>query len=150
MNTTYTTENVPPSDPPGPRWGHRPPWAMHAHGYGPPLPLKLLSVGVAFLIFKPLGIALGAYWLFKDRFGFGPWSGGNGPYQRPCGPGRRGMRSSGNSAFDERRRETIQKLRDEEKAFADFAEEQRRKRDKEAFDRFLAERDAPKAPDGGQ
>ena len=150
MNTTYHPDNVDPSGPQGREWGPRPPWAMHVHGYGPPLPLKLLSVGVAFLVFKPLGIALVAYWLLKDRFGFGPWRGGYGQGPRACGPGRRGMRSSGNSAFDERRRETLQKLRDEEKAFADFAEEQRRKRDQDAFDRFLAERDAPKAPESGQ
>jgi len=144
MNTTYQSETASPSGP-GPHWGHRPPWAMHADG--PPLPMKLLSVGVAFLIFKPLGIALGAYWLLKGRFHFGQMEGRWGGEGRRCGPGRRGgMRSSGNSAFDERRRETIMKLREEEKAFADFAEEQRRARDKEAFDRFMASKNVSQAP----
>ena len=150
MTTTTQNESASPS---GPQWGPRPPWAMHA--YGPPLPLKLLSVGVAFLIFKPLGVALGAYWLLKGRFNVGPWAGGSGADARRCGPGRRGtMRSSGNSAFDERRRETIMKLREEEKAFADFAQERRRAGDKEAFDRFMAAKSAAQplkeTPDGGE
>ena len=144
MTTTYRTENASPSGRQGPHWGHPAAWAMHA--YGPPLPLKLLSVGVGFLIFKPLGIALGAYWLLKGRFGFNPAAAGWGSGVRHCGPGSRGMGSSGNSAFDERRRETIMKLREEEKAFDDFAQEQRRKRDQEAFERFMAAKGAPQAP----
>ena len=82
MNTAYQNESASPS---GPQWGPRPPWAMHA--YGPPLPPKLLSVGVAFLIFKPLGVALGAYWLLKGRFNVGPLG---GRFGRRCAPMRPG------------------------------------------------------------
>jgi hypothetical protein len=54
----------------------------------------------------------------------------------------RGPRPTGNSALDERRRETLDRLAEEEKAFTEFEEKQRQARDKEAFDRFIAERNA--------
>ena len=69
---------------------------------------------------------------------------------RHCG----GARSSGNAAFDERRRETLRAIQEEAEAFADFERRQREARDREEFDRFMAERNAsdaakrenPKAP----
>ena len=52
-----------------------------------------------------------------------------------------------NSAFEERRREILQQLDEDAKAFDDFDHRQRAARDREAFDRFMAERNAPKSPD---
>ena len=52
---------------------------------------------------------------------------------------RRG-RSSGNHAFDTYRTETIQRLEDEQREFAEYLERLRQARDKAEFDQFMAER----------
>jgi len=130
MSTCYYPENSMNSQPQGPNGAAPNPWAFAHHG--PSLPVKLLAVGVAFLVFKPLGVALGLYFLFKSRC-----HGAMGPN---FGKWRSRAHSNGNSALDERRRETLNRLQEEEKAFAEFAEKQRQARDKEAFDRFMAER----------
>ena len=57
--------------------------------------------------------------------------------------------------LDERRRETLHAIHEEAEAYADFERRQRASRDREAFDRFMADRsaaeaakrDEPKAPD---
>lgn len=53
--------------------------------------------------------------------------------------GRRG-RPSGNHAFDTYRNETIQRLEDEQREFAEYLERLRQARDKSEFDQFMAER----------
>ncbi len=115
---------------------YSPPWAgmtgRCASVSHMPFPAKLLAVGVGFLIFKPLGLALLIYFLWNARR--------HGPSQPGWRPrGSRGF-GAGNSAMQERRRETLTRLDEEAKEFAAFAETQRRNRDKEAFDRFMAER----------
>ena len=59
--------------------------------------------------------------------------------------------SSGNAAFDAYKREQLdrleaerRKLDDEQKAFAQHLEKLRRAKDQDEFDRFMAERAAPK------
>ena len=64
-------------------------------------------------------------------------------------------RSTGNTVLDERRRETLRAIKEEADAYADFERRQSESRDREAFDRFMADRktaeagkrDEPKAPD---
>ena len=107
-------------------------------GYGAPLPVKLAAIGVAFLICRPLGLAVLAFVLFKAarrHWGQGGWERFNAPdfgWRRP----------SQNSALDEKRRATLEALAEEEKAFNEFERRQREARDREAFERFVAERDA--------
>jgi len=131
----------------------------HDH-FGPPLPIKLLAVAGAFWIAPPLGFAALAYWAWRacqrnggcERFAHAEewreWA-ERAPWRR-CWR----ERSSGNAAFDERRRETLRAIHEEAEAFADFERRERATRDREEFDRFMAERkaaetkgDAPKAPD---
>lgn len=118
-----------------------------ANRFGPPLPLKLVGVGAAFLLCRPLGLlALGAVlWSHCRRHGFpghGPWQGLRH---------RRGFARSGNAAFDAAQREALSKLAADAEAFAEFRRQQREARDKEAFDRFQAEREAkPEAPQNPQ
>jgi len=126
-------------------------WRWSGHRFGPPLPVKILAVVAAFWLFKPLGVALLIYLIWRSArrnggCGFrregirhamdrgGPGAGWHGPATR-------------NSAFEERRRETLRQLDEEAKAFEDFERKQREARDKEAFDRFMAGRNAPKGPD---
>jgi len=62
--------------------------------------------------------------------------------------------NSGNHAFEEYKAaelakidEMRRKLEDDQKAFAGFMDRVRRAKDKEEFDRFMAERNAPEAPE---
>jgi len=137
------TESTTNAGSPGARWGAAPPWAIGRNG--PPLPIKIAAVAIAFAIFKPLALVVAGYFLLHGRFH------GQCPHRfSPKGPG---MRTSGNSVFDEHKRETLSRLRDEEKAFVDFEAQKRRAADKEAFDKFMAARnttpetgdDTPKA-----
>jgi len=99
-------------------------------GFGPRLPIKLLLAGAAFLICPPLGLLALAFLAWR-HFG----------WQRGCGGRHRGFRhSTGNSALDAKRRETLKALDEEAEAFAEFARRERERRDREAFERFQAER----------
>jgi hypothetical protein len=112
---------------------------------GPPLPLVILGVVVAFWLFPPLGVAALLYiiWRFARRNGgcafrrqgFGPWA------------ARRHGAANRNSAYEEHRRETLKELDEEAQAFEAFERKQREAKDREAFERFLANRDAPRNPD---
>lgn len=114
-----------------------------------PFPAKALTVAAGFVVFPPLGIATLAYFIYQSRRA---WREGEygarayaGPHMGRCGHrGRhrfhRGM--TGNSALDEKRRETLRALDEEAEAFADFRRKEREARDREAFERFAKDRDA--------
>jgi hypothetical protein len=55
------------------------------------------------------------------------------------------FRSSGNRAFDEYKAETLRRLAEEQREFLAFLSRLRHARDKEEFDRFMADR---RGPDG--
>ncbi len=55
------------------------------------------------------------------------------------------FRSSGNRAFDEYKAETLRRLAEEQREFLAFLGRLRHARDKEEFDRFMADR---RGPDG--
>lgn len=119
--------------------------------FGPPLPLKILGVVVAFWIFKPLGVAALAFLIWRSVGGAGgcgfrregvdrakergPWAGpGRGP-------------TTQNAAFEERRQATLRQLDEEAKAFEEFERRQREAQDKQAFDRFMANCNPPQNPE---
>jgi hypothetical protein len=85
-----------------------------------PLPLKVLAFVVAFAAFKPLGVAVLIYFIVQAR--------------KRRHFARRAF--VGNSAFAEHRRQTLDTLADEERAFAEFLRQQREARDREAFEHF--------------
>ncbi len=119
-----------------------------------PATIALMVLG--FIFFWPLGLAMLAYIIWGDRLGdfkrsvseksdsvFGSF--------RNCGRnesfGFGG--TTGNAAFDEWRREELERLAEERRKleearaeFESYAAELRRARDKEEFDRFMAERRA--------
>lgn len=109
--------------------------------YGPPLPVKLAILGVAFLIARPLGfIVLAVMFKALRRHGMmGDW----GAFK--WGPGAGWRRHRSNSAMDEKRRATLEALAEEEKAFADFEQRERDAREREIFEKFVAERNTPKS-----
>ena len=56
-------------------------------------------------------------------------------------------RSTGNSAFDEYREETLKRLEDEQREFQGFLEKLRQAKDKAEFDQFMANRRGAPEPD---
>jgi biopolymer transport protein ExbB/TolQ len=119
-----------------------------------PATIALMVLG--FIFFWPLGLAMLAYIIWGDRLGdfkrqvnektdsmFGSFS--NFGKSESFGFGG----TTGNAAFDDWRREELDRLAEErrklEEARADFeayAQELRRARDKEEFERFMNERRA--------
>jgi hypothetical protein len=116
---------------------HHPAFSQEGEGhprfYGPPLPLKVLAIGAAFLVCPPLGLAALAFAIWRG------WGGGcRGAGER--GPGFRRFRATGNGALDEKRRETLKALDEEAEAFAEFQRDERKARDREIYERFTAGR----------
>jgi hypothetical protein len=117
-------------------------------------PLHIAAVVAGFIVWWPLGLLALAWILWGDRFprdkvrdGFERAKTEFGGFARE----HRGWSSSGNAAFDEYREETLRrleeerrKLEEEGRAFTEFMRNLRRARDKEEFDRFMAERNAPR------
>ena len=125
------------------------------YGKGAWIALMVLS----FIIFWPLGLAMLIYMSCSGRMAAwkqearawkqemramkqdirGRYRSGGG-----CGWGggdRDTRRStSGNVAFDEYRRETLQRLEDEQREFEDYLDRLRAAKDKSEFDQFMAER----------
>ena len=63
-----------------------------------------------------------------------------------CPP--RGEESTGNSAFDDYRKETLRRLEEDQREFMEYLERLRRARDRAEFDQFMAERN--RRPDSGE
>jgi hypothetical protein len=118
-------------------------------------PLELVAMILGFVLYWPIGLAILVFKLCGGEFprfagpqgqgeapwGRGPWGSASFAYQ-----GWHGGRS-GNQAFEEYRRATLErleaerrKLAEEERAFADFLRELRSARDREEFDRFMQSR----------
>jgi len=106
--------------------------------YGRGAWIALIVLG--FALFWPLGLATLFFVLFSGRArGWrlerrGRWHNARGRWT--CG----GMYSSGNAAFDDYRAQTIRRLEEEQKEFFEYLERLRQAKDKEEFDRFMADR----------
>jgi hypothetical protein len=109
--------------------------------YHPPLPVKILMVAAAFWLFHPLGVALLVFFLWRAVRRHGGCAFGGADVGRSWGRNRAAFH---NAAFEERRRETLKALDEEAEAFDAFERRRREARDREAFERFVAERNAPK------
>jgi len=124
--------------------------------YGKPAWIGVTILG--FIVFWPIGLAILAYLIWSGRMGFwkcsgpGRWhnedSHRNGGYRKRGRGGRPQAETSGNSAFDEYREETLQRLEEEQKEFRDFLERLRHAKDKAEFDAFMADqRSRPRGPE---
>lgn len=114
-------------------------------------PVKVGLMILGFVVFWPLGLAMLAYMLWghrmagfveglKDGFRDGPrgWA--------PPGAGGPFAGHTGNVAFDEYRRAELERLEaerrrldEERRAFEAYVRDLRRARDREEFERFMAE-----------
>jgi hypothetical protein len=100
---------------------------------------------VSFILFWPAGLAVLAYMVWSGRMGHGHWQEKMVHMQEKASRWCSGHRypSSGNSAFDEYREETLRRLEDEQKEFREFLERLRHAKDKSEFDQFMADRRRP-------
>ena len=124
-------------------------------------PLTIILMIIGFAVAWPLGLLMIAYILWGNHLPQVREHFGNSPRQSWCGP--RGWRQrsegwsspSGNAAFDDYRAAELRRLDeerrrlDEERAeFERYATDLRRARDKEEFDRFMANRPRRPRPSG--
>ncbi|MFO1172834.1 MAG: DUF2852 domain-containing protein [Hyphomicrobiaceae bacterium] len=103
-------------------------------------PAWIALMVASFIIFWPLGLALLAYMIWSGRMRcetnrWGSWKSRHGV-----------MGSTGNRAFDDYREETLKRLEDEAREFKAFVEKLRFAKDKDEFDRFMADRRANGGP----
>ena len=101
----------------------------------------IAAMVLGFIFVWPLGLALLAYMIWSKRMFNGSSS---------CGPRRHSHRfnhdmgrsssTSGNSAFDAYKSDTLRRLEDEQAAFESFLQRLRDAKDKSEFDTFMEDR----------
>lgn len=98
---------------------------------------------LGFIFFWPVGLALLAYMIWSKRmFSKGcAFRGHHSPRSAwQGGAFRQDFRSSGNSAFDAYKAETLNRLQREQSDFEAFLERLRASKDKQEFDQYMEER----------
>jgi len=123
-------------------------------------PAWIAAMVVSFIFVWPVGLALLAYLIWSKRMfnrsscgegreSRGPWA---SQWGGKCGHRHGGgFRSSGNTAFDAYKEETLRRLQEEQDAFQSFLQRLREAKDKTEFDAFMDDRARQaKAPDAGQ
>ncbi|SFP09884.1 DUF2852 domain-containing protein [Tranquillimonas alkanivorans] len=103
----------------------------------------IAAMVLGFIVFWPLGLALLAYMIWSKRM-----------FNENCGMKRarhahHAFKSTGNSAFDAYKAETLRRLEEEQDAFESFLKRLRDAKDKAEFDQFMAER-SKKARNGDE
>ena len=116
--------------------------------YGKPAWIAVMILG--FILFWPIGLGILAYLLWSGRMGCWTYRGpgrwhntdenGESFRSRRRRRRRNAAPTSGNSAFDEYREETMRRLEDEQVEFEAFLERLRHAKDKAEFDQFMSER----------
>ena len=98
----------------------------------------IAAMVLGFIVFWPIGLALLAYMIWSKRMF-------NGSCARRVGHANVAFKSSGNSAFDAYKAETLRRLQDEQDSFEKFLQRLREAKDKAEFDQFMADRDRRRA-----
>jgi len=93
----------------------------------------IVAAVVGFILFWPIGLAILFYMIWSKRMGCTSWT-----RNRHLNRMHRG--STGNTAFDGYREETLKRLEDERDAFLRFLEELRSAKDRAEFDQFMSRR----------
>ncbi len=104
-------------------------------------PLSILAIVAGFIIWWPLGLAVLAYVLWAGPID--TLADETAKYVRDVFRGRNAQRGSGNAAFDAYKAETLKRLEAEQAEFAQYLDRLREARDREEFERFMAERKPP-------
>ena len=101
----------------------------------------IAAMVLGFVVFWPIGLAFVAYITYTNR-----WSKDMFRITRREGCGRMArhgmsaLRTSGNSAFDAYKTETLRRLEEEQEAFESFLQRLREAKDKSEFDAFMDDR----------
>ena len=109
-----------------------------------PMPIWIALMCLGLVLFWPVGLMILAYLIWSGKMmccfgGMTRWNGeGLKRWNLPYG----NFGTSGNIAFDEYREATLKRLEEEREEFAKFLERLRHAKDKEEFDKFMAEQDA--------
>ena len=93
----------------------------------------IAAMVVGFIVFWPIGLALLAYAIWSKRMF-------NGKCAHRARSAHTAFRSSGNTAFDAYKSETLRRLEEEQDAFEQFLDRLRDAKDKVEFDQFMDER----------
>jgi hypothetical protein len=93
----------------------------------------VIATVLAFIVFWPLGLAILGYLAYTRKM----FRGGCGRRMHHV---RHAFRSSGNTAFDAYKAETIRRLEEDQDAFEAFLQRLREAKDKSEFDQFMDER----------
>ena len=94
----------------------------------------IAAMVLGFIVFWPVGLALLAYMIWSKRMFKASCR--NRTHAMP----RHGFKSSGNSAFDAYKSDTLRRLEDEQDAFESFLQRLREAKDKAEFDQFMDDR----------
>ncbi|MGV6847562.1 MAG: DUF2852 domain-containing protein [Marinibacterium sp.] len=96
----------------------------------------IAAMVLGFIFFWPVGLALLAYMIWSKKM-FGSCM----KHRATYGRSRHGLRaSSGNSAFDAYKADTLARLEQEQTEFESFLQRLRDAKDKAEFDQFMSER----------
>lgn len=118
-------------------------------------PAWIAAMVLGFIAFWPIGLGILGYMIWSKRM-FNRTSSCQsrrasrfgGPFGRSDATQRGGFQTSGNSAFDAYKADTLKRLEDEQQAFEAFLQRLRAAKDKSEFDHFMDDRArAPRASD---
>ncbi|HID67955.1 MAG TPA: DUF2852 domain-containing protein [Roseibacterium sp.] len=93
----------------------------------------IVAMVLGFIFFWPIGLAFLAYMIWSKRM----FNGSCKSHRHTHG---RNFRTSGNSAFDAYKADTLRRLEDEQGAFESFLQRLRDAKDKSEFDSFMDDR----------
>lgn len=96
----------------------------------------IAAMVLGFIFFWPVGLALLFYMIWSKRM-FSKSSCGHRSHRTHRSAARAAFKSSGNSAFDAYKAETLRRLEDEQGSFEAFLERLRAAKDKSEFDQFM-------------
>ena len=96
-------------------------------------PAWITAMVLGFIFFWPIGLALLAYMIWSKRMFSGNCS-------RRTRHAAQAFKTSGNSAFDAYKADTLRRLEDEQDAFEAFLQRLREAKDKAEFDQFMDDR----------
>ena len=112
-----------------PNWFQRSEAWLDARGKG----AWIAAMVIGFILFWPIGLALLAYMIWSKRMF-------NGSCAKRTRHATAAFKSSGNTAFDAYKAETLRRLEEEQHAFEEFLGRLRDAKDKAEFDQFMDER----------
>ena len=107
-------------------------------------PAWIAAMILGFIVFWPLGLGILFYMIWSKRMFNGScrnhWRQNRDEWRRHREMHRHGFRTSGNSAFDSYKADTLRRLEEEQDAFEAFLQRLREAKDKTEFDAFMDER----------